>query len=179
MPPSSLICHSMVSKRQSAATWCGGTGIRAASNLSIEATPERCAEAAGAWATGYGGSQTTDSSATLGDRRRHQFFNYQQVGKRITDLFQAGPAELDRDALPFGKPAKRPLALLANQLGQYCYLFCGRRASAIRKIKTALAIATVAAIRRTIVTLLICTLSLSVKILLSRVSVRRRLMGVT
>ena len=94
--------------------WCGGTGIRAASNLSIEAMPERRAEVE---RVGGGGSRATD------DRRRHQFFNYQQVGKRITDLFQAGPAELDRDALPFGKPAKRPLALLANQLGQYCYRF--------------------------------------------------------
>jgi len=38
----------MVSKRKSTAMWCGGTGIRAASNLSNEATPERRAEAAGA-----------------------------------------------------------------------------------------------------------------------------------
>ena len=44
----SLICHSMVSKRQSTAMWCGGTEIRAAWNLSIEAMPERRAEAAGA-----------------------------------------------------------------------------------------------------------------------------------
>ena len=81
--------------------WCGGTGIRAASNLSIEATPERCAELVGAcWRRLW---QLADHRSVT---RRHQFFNYQQIGKRITDLFQAGPAELDRDALPFGKPAK-------------------------------------------------------------------------
>jgi hypothetical protein len=36
----------MVSKRQGTAMWCGGTAIPAASNLSIEATPERCVESA-------------------------------------------------------------------------------------------------------------------------------------
>ena len=34
------------SKRQSTAMWCGGTGIHAASNLSIAATPERRVEGA-------------------------------------------------------------------------------------------------------------------------------------
>jgi len=36
---SSLTCHSMVSKRQSTAMWCGGTEIPVASNLLIDATP--------------------------------------------------------------------------------------------------------------------------------------------
>jgi hypothetical protein len=40
LSPSNLICHSMISKRQSTAMWCGGTEIRAASNLLIEAKPE-------------------------------------------------------------------------------------------------------------------------------------------
>jgi hypothetical protein len=44
--PSNLICHSTVSKRRGNATWCGGKGILAASNLSIAATPERCVERA-------------------------------------------------------------------------------------------------------------------------------------
>jgi len=38
LPPSSLIFHSMVSKQQSTATWFGGMGMRAVSNLLIQIT---------------------------------------------------------------------------------------------------------------------------------------------
>jgi hypothetical protein len=36
LPPSSLIFHSMVSRQQGTATWYGGMGMRAVSNLLIE-----------------------------------------------------------------------------------------------------------------------------------------------
>ena len=102
-----------------------------------------------------------------------------KLGSGRTDLFQAGPAELDRDALPFGEAGQRPRALPTNQLGQYCCPLRGRRSISNLKNKTALAIATVAAIRRNDCDLPDLHAQFERQdFALSRVSVRRRLIGV-
>jgi hypothetical protein len=89
---------------------CEGTGIRAASNLSIEATPKRSAEAAGAR-----GRRVMAARRPATAMRRSVTGG--GTGWEADDPTCFTPAaELDRDVLPFAKAAKCPLALLANQL---------------------------------------------------------------
>ena len=83
---------------------CGEPGICAALNLSIEATPKRSAEAAAARGRRVVAARrpaTAMRRSVTGGGTNFSIANGLVSGR--SDLFQAGPAELGHDVLPFGK----------------------------------------------------------------------------